>query len=114
MTAEQEERLVAAFENIANALMGIHETGQKQFAKQWPERGTARDAVKTRIPTEEDRIREKHGTSSESIEEWLSTPEEKFFGNREREFIKQKIAPHGTQTAGEGGPEDGSAETPES
>lgn len=114
MTFEQYERLVAAFEKIANALTGIYETQQGQFAKQWPERKEIRDAVKTRVPTEEDLIREQHGASSESIQEWLHVPEEEFFGSREREFIERKITPLGTQTTGEDGSEDGSVETPES
>jgi hypothetical protein len=80
MTELQEERLVAAFESIAAAFRGLHDTQERQFAKQWPERKERREAVSSRVPTEEDLIREEHGSSDEPIEEWI--------GLREREYVE--------------------------
>ena len=82
MTEAHEERLVIAFEQIARALTGIYDTQKKGLAKRWPERGEVREAVVTRVPTAEDLVREAHGASEESIEEWI--------GLREQEFIKSE------------------------
>ncbi len=117
MTNDQEERLVLAFEQIAIALTGIDGTQQRQFAKQWPKRKKVREAVVTRIPSEEDRIREQHGSGTQPIEQWYSDLcEEDEAGNetigpREREFRRRQAA--GTQTACENLPAGSGAETPE-
>jgi len=87
MTNEQEERLVMAFELIAQSMAGIHETKRKEFEKRWPSPGERREAVVTRVLSEEDRIREKHGEEGGSIADWLGL-EEEFIGVREKEFIK--------------------------
>ena len=92
MNSFQDERLVVAFEQIAIALAEINETGKRQFAKQWPERGEVREAVYSRVPSEEDRIREEHGDSDESLEEWLRIRGEEAFGPREREFRERQNA----------------------
>jgi hypothetical protein len=88
MTEDQEERLVVAFEQIALTLRGIHDTGQKEFARRWPERKEVREAVVTRIPTDEDRIREEHGAGGdEPLQDWLNLPPEgEWIGLREQEF----------------------------
>lgn len=116
MTENQEERIVSAFEQIATALTGIYDTQEKQFAKQWPERKEAREAVYSRVPNEEDIIREQLGASNESLEEWLTVPEEKgYIGEREKEFLARQAADAaGTQeTSSEDKPGGGSAEAPE-
>jgi hypothetical protein len=111
MTGEQEERFVAAFEQIATALTGIHDTQEKQFAKQWPERKEPREAVYSRVPTEEDLILEKQGSSTESTEAWLTLDNgESYIGQREREFL---AAAARAETAEESGPESSSTEAPE-
>jgi len=123
MTEDLEIRLVVAFEQIAEALTGIHETNERQFAKQWPEPRERREAVVTRVPTEEDLIREKHGSSEESLEQWLIPPDEDIIGPREREFLarqkQEKTATEEPNTAvaaafGTAQPDGGSAEAPES
>jgi hypothetical protein len=116
MTEEQEERIVSAFEQIATALTGIYDTKEKQFAKQWPERKEAREAVYSRVPNEEDLIREQLGASNEPLEEWLTVPEEEgYIGEREKEFLaKQAAATASTQeTSSEDQQGRGSIETPE-
>ena len=80
MTTELDERLVAAFEQIAEALAGIDDTQKKQFVRQWPEPGKRREAIVTRVPSEEDLIREEQGASDEPIEEWIGIREKEFLG----------------------------------
>lgn len=87
MTEEREERILAAFERIAAALAGINETKRHEFARRWPEPRERREAVVTRIPNEDDLIREAHGASDESLAEWLNPPvDEEIIGTREREW----------------------------
>ena len=102
MTTELDERLVAAFEQIAEALAGIDDTQKKQFVRQWPEPGKRREAIVTRVPSEEDLIREEQGASDEPIEEWI--------GLREREYIKRQA---GSQAAEKRESGSGSPEAPE-
>jgi hypothetical protein len=113
MTENQEERIVSAFEQIAIALAGIYDTQEKQFAKQWPERKEAREAVYSRVPNEEDLIREQLGASNESLDEWLTIPEkEEYIGEREREFLARQAADGAQETSSEDKSGAGSAETP--
>ena len=115
MAEDFEERLVAAFEQMATALTGIHDTQEKQFAKQWPERKEVHEAVYSRVPTEEDLIREEHGASDESLEDWLTVPkEEEYIGEREREFLEtQARAAASTQALDEDEAEGRSIAAPE-
>jgi hypothetical protein len=106
VTAEQEERLTLALEKLAQALAGIDETKRQEFARRWPERKEPRDAVVTRIPNEEDLIREAHGSSNESLAEWLNPPaEEELVGTREREWRRAhpEAWPGHNRTAGSAG-----------
>lgn len=112
MTKNQEERLVIAFEQIAIALAGINDTGKKQYAKQWPQRTAPREAVYSRLASDEDRIREEHGgdqPANESLSEWLSGSED-VFGPREREFLQRNAR---AETAQDNRPGSGSAEAAE-
>jgi hypothetical protein len=94
VTPDLENRLVLSFEQIARALNGLNETYKRHFAKQYPDR-PFREAVVTRIPTEEDKIREAHGAGGGSrIEDWLSELDEEErqeregdIGVREREWL---------------------------
>ena len=85
-------RFVLSFEKIAVALAEINETYKRQVAKQYPERAReVRDAVVSRVPTEEDRLREAHGASSKPISDWLSEDldaSEEEVGVREREWLQ--------------------------
>jgi len=116
MTENQEERIVSAFEQIATALTGIYDTQEKQFAKQWPERKEAREAVYSRVPNEEEIIREQLGASNESLDEWLTISEnEEYIGEREKEFLARqaKAVAGAKETSSEDQPGRGSTETPE-
>ena len=107
MMIELEERLVVAFEGIAEALKGMDETQRQQFQKQWPDPKERRDAIISRVPNEEDLIHEAHGQSDEPIEEWI--------GLREQEYLREHKQPDaGAQEPAASGPPGGSPEAVES
>jgi hypothetical protein len=96
MTDDQQnafiERFVVAWEKIAGALGDLNETYRRHFEKLYPERKEFRDAVVSRVPTQEDRIREAQGASGKPLDEWLSEVEDEeaeseFVGVREREWL---------------------------
>ncbi len=93
MTEDREERLVVSFEKIANALGGLHEEVRKAGKQYWPEPRQQKEAVLSRVPTEEDRIRERQGIDDGMpIDEWLSAlgdPEGEagIVGERSRQWI---------------------------
>lgn len=88
------ERFVLSFEKLAAAAEGLNEIQRRTFEKTFPERKEARDAILTRVPSEEDRLREAQGASGESLEEWLGELDEdqrkEDIGVREREWLKTK------------------------
>ncbi len=110
MNDEFEERLVLAFERIATALEGIHDQGQKAVGKLWPERKGPSEAIVSRVPTDEDKIREAHGASDKPIGEWLTDVDE-YVGPRELAFRRTQNA--GTDSAGAGTKGSGSAQAAE-
>jgi hypothetical protein len=86
------ERFVLSSERIAEALEGLNETYRQHYQKLYPQRREVRDAVVTRVQTEEDRIREAQGASAEPLNRWLSEvddeeAESEFIGVREREWL---------------------------
>jgi hypothetical protein len=86
------ERFALCCERYATALEGLNDTYRRHLEKLYPERPQRREAVVTRVQTEEDRIREAHGASNRPLEEWLSDVEDEeaessFVGVREREWL---------------------------
>lgn len=86
------ERFILSFEKIATALEHLHETCQRHLEPPDPERRDPREAVVTRVPNAEDRIREAQGASPQPLAEWLSAvedeeTEQEFIGRREREWL---------------------------
>lgn len=83
------ERLVVTFESIGKSLEGLHEEAKRAGSRYWPEPREPREAIVTRIPTEEDKAKENQGRIDESvsIDDWLDfgNPEE-LWGEREREW----------------------------
>ena len=91
------DRIAESFERIATALEGIHEFSKKYATKHFPDARVPRDAVITRVPTEDDLIRESQGSSPKSLDDWLSelteeVEEEDIIGPREREFLERNNA----------------------
>jgi hypothetical protein len=67
------ERVILAFEKIASALGGLHNEVSKAGKRYWPEPGQQKEAILSRVPTEEDRIKERQGSGDDRpIKEWLS------------------------------------------
>jgi hypothetical protein len=96
MTEDQQnafvERFVLSWEKLAAALEGLNETYRRQFEKHHPERPQRREAVVSRVQTEEDRLREAQGASTQPLNDWLSEVEDEeegreFVGVREREWL---------------------------
>ena len=94
MNEEHEERLVVAWERIAKALGGIHGEIKRAGKRYWPEPGTKKETIVTRVLSEEEKLNEKRRKSDGlPIEEWLTNlgePEEPegVVGERSRQWIK--------------------------
>ena len=71
MHPSQAERLVVAWEGLAKELGDLNETVRTAIAKQWPEPKPVREAITSRIPTVEDKIKAQTGNTDGPIEEWL-------------------------------------------
>lgn len=94
MTPEQEERLVAAFERIAEAfdfvagsIDSIAKTQLKDFAKRYPAKQKNVKATVTHVKTEEEKLREAQGQSDETLDEWTTLTEETP-GPREKKWLE--------------------------
>jgi len=80
ITVLLDERVVKSMEKIADALERAYPVRK--------EKGSAvAEAVVTHVPTEEDRIRENQGASTEPIEEWMGLREKEIV-NREKDHSK--------------------------
>jgi hypothetical protein len=83
------ESLAVSFSRIADALEGLNGQVKSAGNRYWPEPREPKEAVVSRIPTEEDKAKENQGMLDESIpiDAWLDlgNPEE-LWGEREREW----------------------------
>jgi len=96
------ERFVLSCEKVAAALEGLNETYRQHHKKLFPERKEVRDAVMTRVPTREDKIREEQGASAAPLADWLSDiereeEEAEDIGVREREWLQGQKLDAGSQ-----------------
>lgn len=92
MIDQLHERQVIAWERIAMALERISDTAKEAYGQLWPAKGPARDAVITRIPTEEENKRKESGNTNIPVDQWLGEfeNEEEEIGPRERAFLESK------------------------
>ncbi len=92
MNHDQFERFVVSFESIARSLEGLNDTAERAFNKQFPEPSLPREAVITRVRSDQDKLREAQGASDQPSGEWLSgiVKGREFIGVREREFLKEQ------------------------
>jgi hypothetical protein len=92
MNREQDDRLVVSFEKIASSLGGIYEEVRRAGRRHWPQPREQKQAVQTRVETDEDRIRKSQGASNLPIGKWLDPnfeePEEEFVGERTRQWFR--------------------------
>lgn len=97
MTEDQNERLVLAYEKLAEALVTLNDTGKRFYNSVFPEQHGPREAIVSHVPSEEDRLLEDQGaTDRRPIREWLGgipidDPDEDI-GPREREFLERQKA----------------------
>jgi hypothetical protein len=98
------ERGVAALESVAHSFAGINISIQKiqrRYAPDPRRQEDVREAVVTRVPTEEDLAKEAQGASDKPIREWfnLEDPEEpEEIGPREKEFLEKQRAKAGKES----------------
>lgn len=77
------ERIATAFETIADTLDAMYKLQQERFDREYPTR-FPKDAVVTRLPTEEEKLARAQGATGESsLDEWMQ------IGPREREIIEE-------------------------
>jgi hypothetical protein len=94
MTKEQEERLVVAWEGIAQKLGDLNEAARSAISKQWPEVRERRDAVVSTLPSPEEKLKAQTGNTDGPVADWLGEfdPEEEI-GPREKEFLARQGKP---------------------
>jgi len=90
------ERGITAFESVAHSLAGLNVSVQKLARKYAPEprrQEDAREAVVSRVPTEDDKAKEAQGASDKPIGEWFNLDdddEEEEIGPREKQIREQQ------------------------
>lgn len=102
MTEDQDERIVAAIEKIADAydfmagsLEAIATTIAQHHAKTFPSRRTPAEATISRVPTDEDKLKETQGATGETLKDWTTLDEEEEIGPREKAWLEKH--PEGSQ-----------------
>ena len=93
MTEFQEERLIAAYERIGNALFGLYEEAKKAGARYWPQQREQRESIVTRVETDEEREKKIQGARRRLISEVLDPnaveeEDEYTIGARTRKWLK--------------------------
>jgi DNA-directed RNA polymerase subunit L len=81
MNENQTERLVNAFEQIAEALTRRATLDAARFEIEHPPRREPKDVTITKPKDDEDRLREAQGSTDEDLDEWT--------GRREKELSNQ-------------------------
>ena len=79
------ERLAVAFERIATV-------AEKWYERVYPVKPVPQDAIVTRVPTDEDRLRANLHGPEKTLSKWLEPPAE-WAGPREKEFLKSGPRP---------------------
>jgi len=114
------ERLVVCFESIAKSLEGLNESAKRAGTRYWPEFKQPREAVISRVPNEEDKIKEAQGASDKPISEWLGelgdSDDNEYIGERTKQWIKDHAVESnaGPKADSIGGPKGTSTEEAES
>lgn len=122
MNESQQERLVKAFEDIADAARriarsqeGLEQSAKKAVENLWPEPKTPRQAVVTHVPTEEEKLRERQHGAEPAGSDWFTDLGigEPFIGERERQWIKDHPPTESSESGGDSEPQAASAEAPQ-
>lgn len=90
---EQEERLVIALERIASAFEGVCEEAKRAGVKFWPQQKEQREAVLTRVETDDEREKKMQGARRRTIDEIVDPnveeAEEEYVGARTRQWLQE-------------------------
>ena len=122
MNEMQQERLVKAFEDIADgnrriarSLEGLEQSAKKAVDNLWPEAKKPREAVVTHVPTEEEKLKQRQQGTESSGDDWLKElgADEPFIGEREREWLKEHANDKPTEQGGTSEPQAPSTEAPQ-
>lgn len=71
------ERIADSLESIADSLVQWCKLSQARFDREFPVKRNPLDATITRVPNDEDRLRESLGASEETLEEWTGEREQR-------------------------------------
>ena len=93
MDEDQSERFVQAFERIASALEGIYGEAKQAGTRHWPEQRIQREAVVSRVESDEQRELKQQGARRRTVQEVIDPEaqeqEEEYgeiIGERERQW----------------------------
>ena len=75
MSEQLDERVTVAFERIADSLEKLATLSETRYQHEFPAKRVPQDVTLTRIPTEEDRLREDQGATDEPLDEWIGLRE---------------------------------------
>jgi len=115
MNQEQDERLVVSFEQIAEGLKGIHEELKRAGIRYWPSAKEQKQAVLSRVESDDDRARRNQGARLRTIAEVIDPtiddeiPDD-FVGERTRQWLRdhpQEARKDASTEAATGGKPDG-------
>jgi hypothetical protein len=122
VTEDREERMLFALEQIgvsfgriADALEGLHGAAKSAGYRFWPDPRQPKEAVVSRVKSEEDIAKEEQGRldPSLSIEDWLALGDpSEWMGERERAF-REAERQRNAGAKPNSGPEGGSVEAAE-
>ena len=66
------ERFVVAAESIAANLERLYSLESKRLEYEYPPKHEPSEPIITKLPTEEDRLREEQGETDETLEDWFN------------------------------------------
>ena len=83
LSTEQELELLDSLQKIADSLSIIAWDYHRRYEKEYPEKPGVREALVTKIPDDEEALREAQGQSGEPIEEWVGIHEKQFLDEKD-------------------------------
>src|ERR1700677_2485075 len=106
---ELNERFVAAWEGIAKALEGLHDEAKRAGNRYWPCQREQREAIISRVETDEEREKKLQGAWRRTAEE-ITDPDaeegDEVIGERPRQWLRdnppEKVKAAGSKTGSAG------------
>jgi hypothetical protein len=96
MTEDREdqfnERLLVSLERIASAFEGLHEEAKRAGAFYWPQKQVQKEAIVTRVETDDERELKMQGARRRTIEEVVDPnveeSEDEYVGARTKQWLR--------------------------